>query len=322
MKKYKLLLITRSDPHFNARLHTLFYRKLNRYFDTSIIEGPKHDIQISPEEVIERYNPDVTLCHAHAKKLMGFFKPFKCLKVMMAVDFHKILRRQNYDFYNTNNFDIVFQRGCIDYKTYNTINKPFPDEQMVWLPFSADRNIFNPRWDVWDNRKKKIAFVGTYSGEVYEIRRRAISHLYGNIYNAEDQVITKPSMVIKTNEYYPHFLQKYISYLNGADPMVFYSPYAKIFEIIASGALLFTSPFGSSNILFPKDCFVEYKEDCSNIIEKAKYIMNNASEMKIKAMMAYSYYEEQHTDDKRLQELTDNIINQLEGRPLIRKWGQ
>jgi len=317
--KYKLLLVTRSDPHFNARLHTLFYRKLSKHFDLSILEGPKHDIKMLPDEAIERYNPDVTLCHAHSKHLMGYFKKFKCLKIMMAVDFHKILRRKNYSFYDSNNFDVVFQRGAINYSTYNS-EKIVPVEKMVWLPFSADNNSFDPLWDKWYKRKRRVAFAGTYDGKVYETRRRAIKKLFGKLYNAEGKIITDLSMVVKIVDYYPHFLQKYTAYLNAADPMVFYSPYAKIFEVMASGGLLLTSKFHGSDILFPKDCFVEYKEDCSDVVEKANFIINNFD--KNTAINAYNHYMEHHTDEKRLKELADNIINQLEGKPLERKWGQ
>jgi len=309
---YKLLLVTRSDINYNSRLHTLFYRKLDKYFDLSVIEASKHNIQISPEKAIEKYNPDVTLCHAHSKHLMGFFKKFKCLKVMVAVDFHKILRRQDFSFYDSNDFDVVFQRGY-----FESIDM-WP---MVWLPFSADNSIFNPKWDKWDDRIKQIAFAGSYKGKVYETRRRAINHLRGLLYNTNDNIIDELSHITKTT-HYSLFLQKYISYLNGADPMVQYTPYAKIFETIASGGLLFTSFFNGSDVLFPKDSFIEYKEDCSDVVKKHSYIINNIDMMKEMAMKAYSHYFENHTDDKRLHELSNNIINLLQGRHLIRKWGR
>ena len=246
--KYKLLLVTRSDLNYNSRLRTLFFRKLDRYFDLSIIEAPKHDIRIRPEEAIEKYNPDVILCHAHSKHLKGFFKKFKCLKIMVAVDFHKIVRKQDFSFYDSNKFDLIFQRGYIN--EYNDICP------MVWLPFSADHEIFQPDWSNWNNRIKGVAFAGSHNAEVYQTRKKAIKKLSGLLYNANNKIIHKQSDIVKTKKY-TQFLKRYISYLNGADPMVFYTPYAKVFEIIASGGLLFTSPFAGSNELFPEHSFVE-----------------------------------------------------------------
>jgi len=314
---YKLILFTKSNwsPLYSIN-STGMLRGLKEHFNLIEISAPGHNIQIDPNEIIEKHNPDVVLCHAHSKHLKGFFNKFKCLKVMIAVDYYKRIIRNDMSFYDSNNFDVTFQRHFYSKKLFNRDN-PITS---VYLPWSVDDTIFKPNFKNWHNRRRYIGLAANYKSEVYQDRRNAIKELYdSDLIRDNDKTFDFNKQVIVYENKYPGFLRKFIGCLSSCE---LDSMYNKIIQYIASGCIPLTPEFGKMDLLFPNETLMLYNRDCSDIIDKAQYIINNSDEMFEKAKNLYDHYLNAHTHKIRLKELSDNIINLLEGRSLVRKWDE
>jgi spore maturation protein CgeB len=119
---------------------------------------------------------------------------------------------------------------------------------------------------------------------------------------------------------YSKVLSSYRSMLTSTNMFISKSPHAKFFEIIASGSIALTNRFDHSDVLFKNKCWVEFKDDCSDVVDKARWIMNNENECRNMRDEAHREFLEKHTDDIRLQELYDVLKTQLESRELYKKW--
>ena len=72
--------------------------------------------------------------------------------------------------------------------------------------------------------------------------------------------------------------------------------------------------------MLPDNCFVKYKDDCSDVVEKAQWIINNEEESKEIANNGYEEFKRNHTDSIRSKEVYGHIKNMLDGKELIKKW--
>jgi len=282
----------------NYRLHLGFLEKLEKVCDyESIVAYDKKEkkILITPDKIVSKYKPDIVICNAHSPILEGYFRKMSCLKVMIAVDTHK---HDRLPFYKSNNFNLILNRGYFD----DSIEFP-----RVWFPFSVDHNEFYP---TKERRIKRIGFVGTYKPGIYKQRRNAINKL-----DKEGLLINGGKII---GEDYSKFLRKHIGILS---PIVIKNgPHAKLFEIMASGTLALVSNFEGKSILFKPNDFVVYKKDCSNVVEKAKWILNNSKQSKEIAINGLKTIKERHTDDIRIKELYGHLNNMLEGKELVERW--
>jgi len=307
----KIVSIIPGDKPLGAidwRINIDFINQLDNYADEfrQIAAYDRDHVITSAEDIYKTFKPDAILLLAHSKTLDSYLKNIPCLKVMIAVDYYKIIRDNRYDWYKNNNFDLVVQRGVYDLKHFNEhIGMP-----SVWLPFSADEKefkIFN------SDRKNMIGFIGTLAGEgKYVQRKKAIGNL-------EDHgLIDNLGRVGKNN--YSEYLSSYIAMLT--DTAItntnIRSPHAKMFEMMASDTVCLSPDFDHNFI--PKDCYVEYKDDCSDVVERAKWILTHPDTCDIIRNNAYKEFLDKHTDKIRIKELYDHMDNLLKGKELEKKW--
>jgi spore maturation protein CgeB len=317
-----LVLFTRSDLQISSRAHTLFLEGLGEYFNLTVIRSPGHRVTIRQDEVIERYSPDVVVCHAHSKYMNGYFEKFRCLKVMVAADFFKVITKNKEDFYKNNRFDIVFQRRFIDFSYLNIKELPIFSAQSVYLPWCADENEFYPDFNEWDSRINKIGVAACYQAPFYSERKLALEELnkYDFVRNGKNEKIDFSKSEYKPiGSEYGKFLRSYLANLSSAEDN---SVFGRVFESMASGCVVLTPSFGSIDILFPQKPLILYKKDLSDIRKKAESILNNKEEMKEMSKTAYDVYVKNHTNKIRIKEMSDNIKRFLSGQNLERKWGQ
>jgi hypothetical protein len=308
MRRMKIVAILPADkPNtaHNYRINVGFINKLStlcEYYPVYAYERDK--VLISAREVYERYKPDAVLLLAHSDVLNGYLKGLQCLKVMIAVDYYKIVQRNKFYWYKNNEFDLVVQRQVYDDKQFSR-DVGIPS---VWVPYCASPKEFYP--DEW--KHNRIGFVGTVNERSYPIRFKAITTL------SELGLLENRGRVVGDD--YSKVLSSYRSMLTSTNMFISKSPHAKFFEIIASGSIALTNRFDHSDVLFKNKCWVEFKDDCSDVVDKARWIMNNENECRNMRDEAHREFLEKHTDDIRIKELHDVLKTQLEGRELYKKW--
>jgi len=290
----KILLITKKDKNpYNSRINIDFIKKIGPLCDEfNVIEAfdkKNNKILYKSKDLYEKYKPDVMMCHAQHNLLNGFFKNIPCLKVIISVDFWKIVEKNRFDFYESNDFDVVFYRGFIPKKYKTKIGVP-----VIWLPWCADTKEFYPL-ENFDEKIKKVGFVGTCNN-AYKIRKNAIETLYKN------NLIKNHGRVLKE---YPEILRKYVCMLSSVEKDYIY---AKTFEIMASGSIpLINSINEDEKTLFDSNCYILYNKDMTDIVKNTKEVLFNKELSMEMSKNAVNEIREKHTDDIRINQLYQHI---------------
>jgi len=306
MKVLSILPTFKDETAHNYRINIGFINKLSTLCDYYGIKAYNKDSLVrTAKELYEKYKPDAILLLAHSNMLDGYLKDIPCLKVMIAVDYYKIVERNKFYWYENNQFDIVIQRHIYDIELFNKhIGGP-----CIWVPYAANKEEFYPtEWKL-----PKIGFTGTTSDAKYPQRGKALKLL-----KSED-LINDGGKIVGMK--YAPFLRSHRGMLTSTrlGNSGKRTPFAKAFEIIASGSVLLSPPMDYE--IIPKDCYVEYKDDCSDVVEKAKWIINNKEEFEVISNNGYEEFKKNHTDTIRIKELYNSIERALEGKELIKKWG-
>ena len=302
----------KDETSYNYRINIGFLKKLSKYCDFISIEGYGKGITLwNAKTLYDMHKPDVMILGAHADCLTSYFAEVPCLKVMVAVDYMKMALRGNLYWYHSNKFDLVIHRGYYDKEMFDR-NVGIPS---TWLPYSADDKVFYP---TKVPKVNKVGFVGTtgIGTKYYKQRQEAIKSLdeAGLIEYSKERIVGSE---------YPKALRKYTAYLTDTKlgRSEIYSPHAKAFEIMASGSILLTSPFGNMDLFFSgKDSMVTYKNDCSDIVSKAKELLEDKDRAEEIAINGHKDFLEKHTDELRVKELYGHLKNLLEGREVENKW--
>lgn len=283
------------EHDLDSNLAPIEYSEKITYFD--VIKEFNADIFF-----IMLYSPSTVNLEMHRTDLIGV--PF----VVLEEDHYTIETEMGgkiLDWYGKARFALILRRHC--YK---------PEEQLsnsVWLPFSANDDEFynNPA-----ERINLIGFAGSWEGnEYYNIRTNAIEILL------QAGLLDEKSGKM-WGKRYSSFLRSHRGCL-ACSGGILHTCLAKTFEIPLCGTVLLSNKINHSDLLFAnKECYFEYKDDCSDIIKKAKtilydieyteYIINNATEQVLG----------KHTDSKRIQELYNILDAVLTGKELPRIWGQ
>lgn len=293
----KIVLITKANENpYNSRINIDFLKKLSPMCEEfTVVKGfdkKKKKLLVKSKDIYEKYKPDVIMCHAQHPLLNGFFKNIPCMKAVVSVDFHKLVKKNDFSFYKTNDFDLVINRGFISEKHKEHLRAP-----SIWLPWSADEKIFFPS----DKRENKIGFIGSKGTKSYEIRNKAIEKL------SKSGILRVHN---KSYENYPKILRSYKCILSSSEMDL---AHAKLFEIMASGTVALVSPFIGSNILFNSKCYVEYKKDASNIVNRATKILKDNKLFNVISINARNEILEKHTDNIRIRELYFILNSYLKG---------
>jgi len=315
----KILLLYDRYLAKDSRTRLYFVLKLESYSNL-VIYGPGEKSNLSPLS----YNPSITMKDVITELqpdviLLLFYKPgcydwlpfdFSSIDIPSAIieedhydgnepQDHKVL-----NWYRDMNFSVIIRRHF------------YPDKfsfQSVWLPFSANEAEFTK---VDGPRISRIGFAGSDSIEqvYYDIRRKAISILkeadllaleYGGIWDR-----------------YKEYLQQYVGCLSCAGGIL-HTPLAKTFEIPLCGTALLTNKMEEKELFWGKDqCYFEYKDDCSDIIDVARSILLDRDKTNEVVANALVQVTKRHTDSKRIEELYNILYSLYNGTEVPRIWGQ
>jgi len=315
-----ILLLYNGYRSVDYRTRLGLFSKLSNYFDFNIYGPKEHEInpttaplkfdeKITLQDLCNHFTPDIIIIPLYAPKPIMCLIPKKISKLSIPV---VIIEEDHYtkerdpenilQWYKDIDVNLVIRRHFYTEKY---------DFKSVWLPFCASDKEFFP--DKFIERKNIIGFAGSYENNPdYEIRKLALKTL-GNT-----NLIEKPYG--KVMDRYSYYLRQFKSMLTCAGGTI-HTPMAKFFEIGLSGTAVLTNSMYEDKLLFgDKQCYFEYKDDCSDLIELAKFILNeDVSEV---VNNCTKIIKEKHTDDKRLIELV-NILSALhEGKEIPRIWGQ
>lgn len=242
--------------------------------------------------MFEYYNP-------HKDEAKGCWLPdgintFDCVKVMLEEDYHY---EKSDIWYSQFGFDLILQRHYANYvkqKKLGAVNTG-------WLPFSVNEEVFKPNSEL--QRINKIAFAGNFNSTIYPHRYVCKEEL------KKENLLHDYAARAKENLYI-ECLQKYVSHLSCSS--IYNVTPAKMFEIMASGSLLFTNESDAYGLdkLFPKNCYVTYKEDYSDLVEKAQGILRSRIVTTGMAELGRKTVLEKHTDKVRIVELL-NILESI-----------
>jgi len=183
--------------------------------------------------------------------------------------------------------DVILQRHkCSSLRQTNV--------PMRWFPFSVDHTTFKCDGRV---RHNKVSFVGSYRHAAYPVRKTAIKKLEGTDYFC----MRGRRRVVGAD--YVNELRAYISHLCCTSKYSI-TP-AKIFEIMASGSVLFINDDPQLRELFEGDCYVTYDNACSEVVAKARWLTEHMPESYRKTLVVNATKQilEKHTHDVRIQEL-------------------
>jgi len=321
----KFLFLYKFDPnyHFDKYFHLDLVKHYTKAGHKSMCYGPKiHEAY--PEECIQEFNPNTTLTELYEKfpfdvvicltqsRMFDYYRPVKVIpiqpekkegcwlpkdfqvwvgrKVVLEEDYHY---EDNNDWYKEMGINLVLQRHYSNVKRfYDNDNKGI---KCIWHPFSVDEEIFKP---IYQERINKFCMIGSVVKHIYPLRTKIIEEL-------------KPLSLLdypgrKFDQDYIDCLQSYIGHVSCSS--IFNITPAKMFEIMASGSVLFTdkNDYGLE-YLFPKDSYITYKPDCSDLKEKVTYLLNNPLDIKNLTNKARKCILERHTHKIRINEMVDII---------------
>lgn len=265
------------------------------------------------------YKPDVVILYGDLSKEVfgGYFTKMSCVKTVVVTDFHSHVVYDSpgiMEKYKENGFDIMFRRGISDLNYRSAI-------PMVWVPFCASEKEFYPDDSI--NRINLIGFAGMTSPLVYVTRRKAIKLLKkAKLLRVCPKGECSKKMV-KKNKGYPAFLRSHVACLTSTDYYIGPpTPRAKTFEIMGSGTVLLTPYFWGMEELLGKDGehYVKYDESCSDVVRKAREIVNNPARTKVIAANGHKVFLEKHTNSIRIKEFYAHLVRLVEGKPIERRY--
>jgi len=315
---------------FNDRVIAGFTQKLSRLCEFHMYGANEHernketaplkyDSKITGKDLVEHFHPDVILFQIRSGKgSMGWYPKDICnvgvptaliendhfpLKEDLAVNINVV--REVVKWYKNSGLSLLIRKHFYEEE---------PPIQSVWLPPCANEEEFFP--DDKIERVKKIGFAGSVDkGKYYIVRYNALAAIKNNYLAPKDTGKMRAGA-------YVEYLKKYVGILAcGGGPL--HTPLSKTFEITLSGVALMSQWLHKSKELFgDKQCFFEYKDDCSDVVDVAKTIINDSVTVKEVTSNALERVKAYHTDTERIKELYAILEALVAGKEIPRRWGQ
>ena len=165
-----------------------------------------------------------------------------------------------------------------------------------FFPFSVDTSVFKPGKI---DRVNTIAMVGSTADPVYKHRVNACKELskHGLATTWGDKTVTGDAYILN--------LQSYTSHISCSSTYDI-TP-AKMFEIMASGSVLFTNRFCGIDSVFDQGTYVDFSTDMSDVVEKGKRILDDSDFRSKIVNNAMKCIYARHTNDIRCKELIRHI---------------
>ena len=246
------------------------------------------------------YLPDLLYHDKHSGSIFWLPKDFKTCKVKKICIEEDFQYETSYDWHENLGFELILQHH------YVHVSKIPTSIPVKYFPFSVDSTVF---FDRGNPRNEKVGFAGTQKagnamqgGSVYLPRETAYDKLFSQGFLAD---ISTPAGQRIEGQNYVDYLQKNIAYLSCGS--VYNLTPAKMFEIMASGGVLFTNKTIGLEELFPEGSYETYDKTCSDLIDKVKNIIDNKEYREQMVKKAKECISNCHTYEIRIKELLNHI---------------
>lgn len=249
------------------------------------------------------YLPDMLYHDKHGGHTLWLppdFSECKVLKICIEEDFQY---ETNYDWHTEMGFSLILQKHYV----HSLRSCPM---EVKYFPFSVDTNVFFNRYQ---QRDSKIGFSGTQlcgnslsGGSVYRYREMAVNTLKGTGYFA-DRTTGAGERI--EGQSYVDYLQKYVGYISCGS--VYNLTPAKMFEIQASGGVLFTNRIVGLDKTLTDGTYETYDERCSDLIDKAKRVCEDVKYREAMVSRAWDCIRLNHTHDVRIKQLMSYIEERI-----------
>jgi hypothetical protein len=310
----KILWFWRYNRYYNKdeRLHTDFARIISQDKNIELkmygpyLEDIAKDLIVMPfnlnivmDDILKKFKPDVIILNTKCRMFWSYtanveesssWLPFgwhtvDVPKIMIEEDYHYI---NDDNWYKNHNINMILQRHYAQ-----SLRKGLVKTR--WFPFSVDTNIFKPNYNI--KRKNKCCFVGSMLSDIYNIRQVVCNKLNKlgiiDIYSKEE----------KLGNDYIKCLQEYAVCVNGSPERA--SSLAKMFEIMASGSVLFTNENKDLPLLFDEGSYISY--NLNNIEDTVKIALEYANNISNKGIECIK---NKHSHQIRIEQLK-GIINEF-----------
>jgi len=331
-QKYKILLLLDNYRFMSDRLFFGFVKNLDRFCDLKMY-GPQQynpdkvmyqlpeDITLMPYEkditgldLVKEYNPDVILLQLYNQKNLEWYPSDICkagVPTVLLEDDHytynpelsKYKGTKPLEWYKRSGLSLLLRRH------FYRERAPIPS---VWLPQSANEKEFTP---YYGERVPYIGFAGSFEPTPwYEIRRKAVEKI-------SDARLLSHKFGKFVPEEYVIYIREHAGVL-GCSGGILHTPLAKMFECMLSNTPYLTNWFHHSHLLLglKEYCFI-YKDDCSDVVAKAKIILNEKDYVAEVTKNALEVTLKEHTHDIRIRQLYDILKAVIKGKEPPRVWG-
>lgn len=333
--KYKILFLYDDFRFITDRLFYGFIVKLSKYCTLNVYgpetykeqgvpgEIPKRNKELVPfeynknwdgKDLVREFNPDLIFMAMYNQKVLDWYPENICrvgVPTILLEDDHytydpvlsKYKGTKPLEWYKSSGLTLLLRRHFYKEKA------PIPS---IWFPQSANDEEFIP---YYGERENSIGFAGSFEPTPwYEVRRNAIETI------GKANLLAGRFGKFEPKEY-PDYIKSYKGIL-GCSGGILHTPLAKMFECMLSNTPYLTNWFHHSHLLFglKEYCFI-YKDNCSDLVKKAKIILNEPDYVAEVTKNALEVTQREHTDSVRIKQLYDIIEAIIEGREPPKRWG-
>ena len=308
---------------YDKWLHIDFAKKIRGNGAEVVFYGPrmheveydytpiKYDHDITMEELVDKLAVDTIVLNTKAAIYENYFPrliypnradegrvwlpqgfaEIKIPKICIEEDYHY---EYSDEWYEEMGFSVILQK----HYSQSLRKMVVP---VIFFPFSVDLDVFHPPRR--ESRFNRICIASIATPSMYPFRYRAMAAL-----QKEDMIDCFIERQ-KIGQKYVNCLQQYTCHLSGGSRYNL-SP-AKTFEIIASGSVLLTNQFMGLEKLLPEGSYVTYKNDISDIIDRAREITYSSNYRKHIIEKGIECVKKYHSHRVRIKQLIDIIQRYL-----------